>query len=473
MAEITALHEILNDNPYFCPNNGKCLLVPLHSSLTNEEQNLVFKKTDKHVRKIVLSTNIAETSITIDDCVFVIDSGRMKEKRFDSNKNMESLETVWVSRANALQRKGRAGRVMPGVCIHLYTRHCFDYIFISQPVPEIQRVPLEQLLLKIKMLPYFSGDRIIEPPSNESITGAITRLQNLGAFNEFCDLTALGKHLASLPVDVRIGKLILFGTIFCCIDSALTIAACLSYKSPFCWMKVSSQGKHAGMSFANENFLSVKTLTTLADIKTQFLELLVDIGFVPRTIKLPRKLNIHGDNPRLLSAILCAALYPNIVKVLTPEKQYTHSISGAIPMNQKAEELKFETKEEKVVVIHPSSVNHNISSFPSPYLVYQEKIKTSRVFIRDCTLVPVLPLVLFSAGTIRVELYCGQFVVSLGDGWILFTVQSNQVAELLESIKQEFITLLEEKIKDPRMNLQTHPKGRRIVSTIVNLVTYG
>lgn len=95
--------------------------MPLHSSLSNEEQSRVFQKTEEGVRKIVLSTNLAETSITIDDCVFVIDTGKMKETRFNSNQNMESLETCWVSRANAMQRRGRAGRVMPGVCIHLYT----------------------------------------------------------------------------------------------------------------------------------------------------------------------------------------------------------------------------------------------------------------------------------------------------------------------------------------------------------------
>lgn len=112
----------LIDNRYLSPKTGKFLIVPLHSTLSNEEQNLVFKKT-KDVRKIVLSTNLAETSITIDDCVFVIDSGKMKETRFNSNQNMESLETCLVSQANALQRKGRAGRVMPGVCIHLYTSY--------------------------------------------------------------------------------------------------------------------------------------------------------------------------------------------------------------------------------------------------------------------------------------------------------------------------------------------------------------
>lgn len=107
-------------------------------------------------RKIILSTNLAETSVTIDDCVFVIDSGKMKEKRFDANRNMESLDMVWVTKANALQRKGRAGRVMPGVCIHLYTSVRFKYHILQQPIPEIHRVPLEQLLLHIKTLSNFS-----------------------------------------------------------------------------------------------------------------------------------------------------------------------------------------------------------------------------------------------------------------------------------------------------------------------------
>lgn len=123
LAEIQTLHDALCDSSMFSPRAGKFVLVPLHSTLTNEEQSLVFQRAPKGKRKIVLSTNIAETSVTIEDCVFVIDCGQMKEKRFDSNRNMESLDLVWVSRANALQRKGRAGRVMPGIAIHLYTRY--------------------------------------------------------------------------------------------------------------------------------------------------------------------------------------------------------------------------------------------------------------------------------------------------------------------------------------------------------------
>lgn len=220
-AEIQMVHDALNDSSVFSPRVGKFIIVPLHSTLTNEEQALVFRKPPQGKRKIVLSTNIAETSVTIDDCVFVIDCGQMKEKRFDPNKNMESLDLVWESRANAQQRKGRAGRVRPGICIHLFTSHRFYNHFLAQPIPEIKRVPLEQLLLRIKTLPNFADYRIeqvisniMEPPSEEAVVTAIQRLEDVGAFDGNDELTALGEVLATLPVDVRIGKLMLFGAIF-------------------------------------------------------------------------------------------------------------------------------------------------------------------------------------------------------------------------------------------------------------------
>lgn len=220
-AEIQMVHDTLNDSSMFSPRAGRFIIVPLHSTLTNEEQALVFRKAPHGKRKIVLSTNIAETSVTIDDCVFVIDCGQMKEKRFDPTKNMESLDLVWESRANAQQRKGRAGRVRPGICIHLFTGHRFYNHFLAQPVPEIQRVPLEQLLLRIKTLPNFANTRIeqvigniMEPPNDEAVQSAIQRLEDVGAFDGNDELTALGEILATLPVDVRIGKLMLFGAIF-------------------------------------------------------------------------------------------------------------------------------------------------------------------------------------------------------------------------------------------------------------------
>lgn len=527
IGEILALSTLLLGNPLFSPKNGRFVILPLHSMLTTEEQSQVFRHMKPGVRKIVLSTNIAETSITIDDCVFVIDTGKMKEKGFDSNTNMESLDMVWVSKANALQRKGRAGRVMPGVCFHLYTRHRYEHVFTAQPVPEICRVPLEQLTLKIKILPCLAEkdlndviSGLLEPPDTKNVEGALTRLRDVGALDEGFNLTPLGKHLAALPVDVRIGKLILFGAMFCALDSTLTMAAFLSHKSPFIaplnrrdevslrkkdfltansdqlttlkaykgWMKACEKGRNACYNFANENCLSVKVLSTLIEIKIQLLEFLIDIGFVPGDIKVRHRkndiqdrileitgpvLNANGENQKLLAALLCAALYPNIVQIHTPSKLYQSHISGNIPLDLNPEDIKFKTKADGFVHLHPTSVNQGVVFYPSPYMVYQEKIKTSKVFIRECTMVPVLALVLFSAGTLKVELNCGQFVVSIDDGWIMFSVESNEIAELLESIKNELLQLLDQKIKEPRMNLQTHPKGKKIISTIIHLVTHG
>ncbi|XP_014204817.1 putative ATP-dependent RNA helicase DHX57 [Copidosoma floridanum] len=522
IAEIMTLKEILNDNKLLSPKSLKFIIIPLHSTLSSEEQSLVFKKPPVGVRKIVLSTNIAETSVTIDDCVFVIDTGKMKETRFNTDKNMESLETCWVSRANARQRMGRAGRVMPGVCIHLYTSFRYKYSFLLEPIPEILRVSLDSILLRIKILHHNENidlfevlGRMIEPPTTESIATAIKRLQDVGALDPEIMLTPLGHHLAALPIDVQIGKLILFGAIFCCLDSALTIAACLSHKSPFLtpfdkkqevyakkkqfmvahsdqlttlrayrrWLEVSERGYQAGLAFANENFLSVRALQTIADVKHQLLELLVSIGFVPINVKkrpigqdrvlgmTGSELNVNNDNYNLLQGLLCAALYPNLVKVLTPEKTFQIQSTGAIPRQPKPEELRFQTKDGGFVNIHPSSINFTVGYYSSPYLVYQEKLKTSRIFIKEVTMVPMLALVLFSGYGIDIELHNGTFIISLGDGWIMFATESLRTAQLLQHVRVELVKLLKQKMEDPLLNLVNHPNGRKIIQTIVTIVS--
>lgn len=130
------------------------------------------------VRKIVLATNIAETAITIDDVAFVVDTGRMKELRYDPLRKMASLEDCLVSRANARQRRGRAGRVREGLCVHLFTEHRHQYIAVPHQPPEVKRVPLEQLVLRIKALKYegTAGEvcaRLVEPPNPTAVARAV------------------------------------------------------------------------------------------------------------------------------------------------------------------------------------------------------------------------------------------------------------------------------------------------------------
>ncbi|KFQ68294.1 Putative ATP-dependent RNA helicase DHX57, partial [Phaethon lepturus] len=529
LAEIKMLYEQLQSNALFNNRHSKrCVVYPLHSSLSSEEQQSVFLRPPAGVIKIIISTNIAETSVTIDDVVYVIDSGKMKEKRYDPSKGMESLEDTFVSKANALQRKGRAGRVASGVCFHLFSSHHYNHHLIKQQLPEIQRVPLEQLCLRIKILEMFSAQslqsvlsRLIEPPRTESLQTSKLRLQDLGALTPDEKLTPLGYHLASLPVDVRIGKLMLFGTIFRCLDPALTIAASLAFKSPFVspwdkreeankkklefalgnsdylallqaykgWCLSIKQGSQASYNYCRENFLSGRVLQEIASLKRQFTELLSDIGFVKEGLRARdiekkwsqggdgvldatgEEANSNAENIKLISAMLCAALYPNVVQVKKPEGKYQKTSTGAVKMQPKAEELKFVTKNDGYVHIHPSSVNYQTRHFESPYLVYHEKIKTSRVFIRDCSMVSVYPLVLLGGGQVHMQLQKGEFVISLDDGWIRFVAASHQVAELVKELRCELDQLLQDKIKNPSMDLCMCPRGSQIIGMIVKLVT--
>ncbi|MEE6474954.1 hypothetical protein FKM82_010549 [Ascaphus truei] len=529
LAEIKTLYEQLQSNSFFSNRrNKRCVIYPLHSSLSSEEQQAVFIKPPQGITKIIISTNIAETSITIDDVVYVIDSGKMREKRYDHGKGMESLEDTWVSRANALQRKGRAGRVASGVCFHLFTSHHYEHQLLEQQPPEIQRIPLEQFCLRIKILEMFSECRLesvllrlIEPPTVESLQVSKLRLQDLGALTQQEKLTPLGYHLASLPVDVRIGKLMLFGAIFRCLDPALTIAASLAFKSPFvcpwdkkeeankkkqefaiansdhlallqaykAWSLVVKENSRAGYHYCRDNFLSSKVLQEIASLKRQFTELLSDIGFVKEGLRARdiekrwahrgdgvieatgEEANTNADNIKLMSAMLCAALYPNVVEVKSPEGKFQVTRAGAVKMQPKADELKFVTKNDGYVHIHPSSINYQVRHFDSPYLVYHEKIKTSRVFVRDCSMVSVYPLLLFGGGQVNVELRRGEFLISLDDGWIRFAAASHQVAELVKELRSELDQLLQDKIKNPTMDLCTCPRGSRIIAMIVKLVT--
>ncbi|KAJ3118670.1 ATPdependent RNA helicase [Nowakowskiella sp. JEL0407] len=156
--DISNVHETLLSYPDLRAATADGLYcIPLHSSLSSEEQIRVFNRPPSGYVKIIIATNIAETSITVDDVVYVIDSGRLKEMSYDSSKGMSALTDTWVSRSSAMQRRGRAGRVAAGVCVHLFTRHRFENVLEEQQKPEIQRVPLEQLCLRIKVLPFLKG----------------------------------------------------------------------------------------------------------------------------------------------------------------------------------------------------------------------------------------------------------------------------------------------------------------------------
>ncbi|ELT91988.1 hypothetical protein CAPTEDRAFT_154310 [Capitella teleta] len=212
------------------------LIIPLHSLLPTCNQKEVFNRPRQGVRKIIIATSIAETSITIDDIVYVVNSGKSKMKDFDPESNIATLQTAWLSRASARQRRGRAGRVQPGECYHLYTRH-HEKQLRDYELPEMLRTRLEKLCLDIKMLklgrivPFIS--KAMQPPSMDALQSAANMLLDLNALDDNEDLTPLGYHLATMPLEPQTGKMLLFGAMFSCLNPILTIAASLSFKDAF------------------------------------------------------------------------------------------------------------------------------------------------------------------------------------------------------------------------------------------------
>jgi ATP-dependent RNA helicase DHX29 len=234
IAEIRQLNDLLGGHPSF---NRQWLIYPLHSTISSEDQQAAFLMPPPGVRKIVLATNIAETGVTIPDITCVIDTGKHKEMRFDERRQLSRLTQSFISRANAKQRRGRAGRVQEGLCFHLFTKFRHDTLMADQQTPEMLRLSLQDLVMRTKICKL--GDieetlsQALDPPSSKNIRRAIDALIEVDALTPGEDLTALGRQIAKLPLDAHLAKLVLLATTFGCVDVAITIAAILSSKSPF------------------------------------------------------------------------------------------------------------------------------------------------------------------------------------------------------------------------------------------------
>ncbi|OWF54057.1 probable ATP-dependent RNA helicase DHX34 isoform X1 [Mizuhopecten yessoensis] len=234
LSGMTEIMTVVEAAKIYAEKTKKWIILPLHSSLSISEQDKVFDIAPEGVRKCIISTNIAETSVTIDGVRFIADSGKVKEMNFDPKYKMQKLQEFWISRASAEQRKGRAGRTGPGVCYRLYEEKDYDE-FQEFATPEIQRVPLDSLVLQmISMgLPDARKFPFLEAPEMSSIENSIIFLKEQGALRGDETLTPIGQMLSRLPVDVVIGKMLIMGSIFHITDPVLSIAAAMSVQSPF------------------------------------------------------------------------------------------------------------------------------------------------------------------------------------------------------------------------------------------------
>ena len=214
-------------------------IFPLHSLMPTVNQKAIFARPPQGTRKIIIATNIAETSITIEDVVYVVDCGKIKITKFDEKLNISTVLPEWISVANMKQRKGRAGRTRPGKCYHLFTSYRQNILDSYLP-PEMCRTRIEAVILQIKLLELGSCkrflQRVLDPPSDRAIELSLELLVTINAINIKADteeLTPLGFHLAKLPLDPQTGKMILMASIFSCVDPILSVAASLSFKVSF------------------------------------------------------------------------------------------------------------------------------------------------------------------------------------------------------------------------------------------------
>nr|XP_057935113.1 ATP-dependent DNA/RNA helicase DHX36 [Doryrhamphus excisus] len=488
---ISSLNDLLMAQQMF--RSDRFVIIPLHSLMPTVNQTQVFKRPPPGVRKIVIATNIAETSITIDDVVYVIDGGKIKETNFDANNNISTMTAEWVSLANAKQRKGRAGRVCPGKCYHLYNGLRASLLDAYQ-LPEIMRTPLEELCLQIKILK-LGGiahflQKALDPPSEKAVNLAIKNLKELNTLDHSENLTALGFHLARLPVEPHIGKLILFGALLGCLDPVLTIAASLSFKDPFFiplgkekiadmrrktlsrnsksdhltvvyafqgWEDAKYRGARCEKDYCWDNFLCAKTLKMLHNMKGQFAEHLMHAGFVSSRDPKDPKSNVNSDNEKLIKAVIVAGLYPKVA-MIRPSLQ------------KKRPGVKVYTQADGKVCIHPKSVNYEETKFNYTWLIYHLKMRTSSIFLYDCTEVSPFSL-LFFGGDITIQRDEDQDTIAV-DQWIVFRSPA-RIAHLVKSLKRELDSLLEGKIRNPApvdwQNRQS--KDCAVITAIIDLIT--
>ncbi|KAL0273729.1 UNVERIFIED_CONTAM: hypothetical protein PYX00_006340 [Menopon gallinae] len=229
--EIETCNELLTERARKLGSKIKELIIlPVYANLPSELQAKIFAPTPPGARKVVLATNIAETSLTIDNIIYVIDPGFCKQNNFNSRTGMESLIVVPISKASANQRAGRAGRVAAGKCFRLYTSWAYEHELEDNTIPEIQRTNLGNAVLILKALGIHDLVHFdfLDPPPHETLVLALEQLYALGALNHRGELTSLGRKMAELPVHPMMAKMLLASDKYKCSEEAVTVAAMLS-----------------------------------------------------------------------------------------------------------------------------------------------------------------------------------------------------------------------------------------------------
>ncbi|KAF7307663.1 putative PRP2-RNA-dependent ATPase of DEAH box family [Mycena kentingensis (nom. inval.)] len=386
--EIEACNENLQETSRALGNKiAELIICPIYANLPSEMQAKIFEPTPEGARKVVLATNIAETSITIDGVVFVIDPGFVKQNSYNPRTGMSSLVVVPCSRASANQRAGRAGRVGPGKAFRLYTKWAFANELEASTTPEIQRTNLGMTVLMLKSLGIndLIGFEFLDPPPGETLMRALELLYALGALNDRGELTKLGRRMAEFPVDPMLSKAIISSEQYVCTDEVLTIISMLSEAGSL-FYRPKDKKLHADQ--ARQNFVRPGgDHFTLLNIWEQWAETNYSQQFCYEQFlqfkSLSRARDIRDQLAGLCERVeVVVQSNPNSNDITPIQKAITSGYFYNTASLQKSGDSYRTLKTNHTVYIHPSS---SLFQFQPPVktMLYYELVMTSKSYMRQ------------------------------------------------------------------------------------------
>ncbi|KAK6727500.1 hypothetical protein RB195_005280 [Necator americanus] len=439
------------------------VIFTLHSQMNSFDQQKVFESVGPNERKVILSTNIAEASLTIDDVVFVVDCGKVKEKTYDHTSRISQLKVTWIAKSNAEQRAGRAGRCREGYCFRLYSIEDYDEMLETQ-MAEMQRTAIHDVCLHAKM---FAPENMTvkqflqmapEPPLADAVDKSMDFLEQLGALYSEAStsdidltgfpppyvepqLTDLGRLVAQLPLDPQLARLLLFGVVLRCLNPVVTLVAALSHRDPFilalseereqsnrqrdsfgkrdfsdhitlirAFNEFSEKSPKEVTAFCRANYLSLPAMRMITGIRRQLLIELRRVKMInyegdPLNALRDATYNKYSSSWPMIQAAIVAGCYPGI---------------GFVRAGNKLKKIR--TSTEAAATLHPSSVikrqvlaapkrSEIINQYVSEdsedpiieYLAFHELAKIDEgLTLRTVTVVPPCAVVLF-AGSMRLK----------------------------------------------------------------------
>jgi len=495
LGEITQLMTKLQDESSY---SSKWWVLPLHANLPPEEQQTCFLTTLPAgcTRKIICSTNVAETSVTVPDVTIVIDTCRERRTQVDRYSNTPMLREQWCALDSLKQRRGRAGRVQPGVCFRILPQKYMERLEAVTP-PEMQRVPLENVYLQVCASGISDRRDFLaktpDPPDETAVLFAELALEDLGALDREDSkdgLTPLGRHLAALPCHPRLGKILVLGCLLGVPGPCLSICAAMSVRNPMlttqdthkraAWQsarmelveKIGTRSDHCVWAYIMQEWrfgdmkqrdlckhlgISYERMCSSLFERKHLCESLIQVGLLPNNFLY----NEWYDQERvpdwsLVRAAVVGGLYPNIIHVERSTPRYQSNSPG-----DKAKWMRYSVLHRhysrqdsmsypKSLNLHPNSLCFGQDQYHCPWLAFYTIQHTTKLYAYDVSEVNPFALLLFGVEPVYND-HTRTFEVG---GWARFSCPNgDKILPLIKAARIAVQQVLERKLADVRHDL--------------------